>query len=281
MKILATGLSGLVGSRIFDLLKDKYKFDSSIEDITDKNLIQKRIEESDAPLALHLAAKADVDGCEDDKKYGEGGDAWKINVLGTQNVAEACAKTGKKLIYISTDFVFDGSKGDYVEDDTPNPINWYGKTKYEGEVKVQSLVKDFIIARIAYPYRKNFQKKDFARGLIEKIKNGNQLSMITDHIMTPTYIDDIATSLDVLFQKNQRGIFHVVGDQGITPYDAAILICKVFGFDNSKIQKGRREEFFKDRAPRGFNLYLRNDKIERLGIKMKTFEEGLHEIKNQ
>lgn len=283
MRILGTGLFGLVGSRVAELLSPKYELEFSKEDITDKDSIQKIIESSTSSFVLHLAAKTDVDGCEKDKEKGEEGDAWKINVLGTQNIADICAKSGKKLIYISTDFVFDGKKNTgYVEEDSPNPINWYGKTKYEGELRVQDSNCDFLIARIAYPYRANYdQKSDFARGLIEKIKNGAELSMITDHIMTPTYIDDIASALDTLIGKNESGIFHMVGDEAISPYDAAQIICKIFGFDKSKINETKREKFFQGRAPRGFNLYLKNDKIKRLGIKMRSFKEGILEIKNQ
>lgn len=283
MKILATGVYlSLVGSRITEVLKDKYEFDSSTEDITDKNLIQNRIRQSDAEIVLHLAAKTNVDGCEEDKSLGENGTAWKVNVNGTENIAQACLETNKKLIYISTDFVFDGQKeGGYVEEDIPNPVNWYGQTKYEGEKKVQSICKNHIIARIAYPYRVSGERVDFARGLIGKIRDSEFLPMIIDHVMTPTFIDDIANALDALLSKNQTGIFHVVGSQSVSPYEAALLICDIFGFEKSKIGKTTRQEFFKGRAPRGFKLILKNDKIKRLGINMKTFEEGLEEIKNQ
>lgn len=280
MKILATGLSGLVGSRIEELLKDKYEFDSSTEDVTDKNLITSRITSSDADIILHLAAKTDVDGCEKDEVLGEEGDAWRVNVIGTENVASACSNSNKKIIYISTDFIFDGKKeGGYEENDLPNPVNWYGTTKLEGEKMVQSCSSNYIIARIAYPYRKDFPKKDFLRGLIEKIKTGESLKMITDHIMTPTFIDDIAFALKTLIDTNENGVFHVVGSQAITPYETAILITKVFGFDKSNIGTTTREEYFKGKAMRGYNLYLKNDKIGKLGIKMKTLEEGLREIK--
>lgn len=282
MKILGTGLSGLVGSRIIELLSTKYEFDSSVEDITDKELIQEKIKSSDSQIVLHLAAKTDVDGCEKDKDLGEEGMAWKINVLGTKNIAEACSSTNKKLIYISTDFVFDGEKGSYVEEDEANPINWYGKTKLEGELAIQKTFSNFIIARISYPYRAKYDvKKDFARVLIDKLENNEPLAMVVDHTFNPTLIDDIAYALDSLIQQHQKGIFHVVGSESITPYEAAILISKEFGFDQSLIAKTTREEFFRGRASRGFNLSLKNDKIKRLGISMRTFKDGLKEIKKQ
>src|SRR3989344_9155773 len=165
MKILGTGLTGLVGSRIVELLSDSYEFENISRntgvDITDKEKIIEKIKSSDAAIVLHLAAKTDVDGCEKDKALGEIGDAWKINVEGTRNVADACRESRKKLIYVSTDFVFDGTREAYAEDDTPNPINWYGKTKYEGEKIVQNLLTPWLIVRIAYPYRASFAKLDF------------------------------------------------------------------------------------------------------------------------
>ena len=285
MKILGTGLTGLVGSRIVELLSDKNEFEnlsrSSGVDITDKNQVLERIKNSDAQVVLHLAAKADVDGCEGDKSLGREGEAWKINVEGTRNVADACLQTNKKLIYISTDFVFDGKKEVYQEDDIPSPINWYAQTKYEGEKTVQELKTSWIIARIAYPYRVNFVKPDFFRAIFNRLKNGEPVAAVTDHIFTPTYIDDIAFALDALLIGNYNGIFHVVGSQSLTPFDAANLIADKFELDKSKISKTTRSEFFNNRASRPFQLALKNDKITKLGIEMRTFEQGLIEVKSQ
>lgn len=286
MKIIATGLSGLVGSRIEELLRDKYQFenlslDRSI-DITDSEKIISLITSSNASLVLHLAAKTDVDGCQKDISQGTNGQAWKINVEGTRNVINACARSGKKLIYVSTDFVFDGKKEKpYSEEDTPNPINWYGQTKYEGEKLVSSSSLSWMILRLAYPYRANFQKKDFARVLIDRLKNGEKVSLITDHIITPTFIDDLPSVLHKIIESNSIGIFHAVGSQFITPFEAGNLIAEIFNFDKRLLEKTTREDFFKDKAPRPFHLALENDKIQKLGIKMKTFKEGLEEIRKQ
>src|SRR3989344_7835855 len=172
MKILGTGLRGLVGWRVVELLQDRYEFEYSDIDLTDREEIGNKIKSSSAQIVLHLAAKTDVDGCEKDKVLGENGDAWKINVVGTKNVADACLETNKKLIYISTDFVFDGEKESYTEEDIPNPINWYAETKYEGERIVQSLSNPWIILRIAYPYRASFTKNDFFRAILGRLQKG-------------------------------------------------------------------------------------------------------------
>jgi dTDP-4-dehydrorhamnose reductase len=288
MKILGTGLTGLVGSRIVELLKDKYEFEnlsrSSGVDISDKNQVLEKIKNSDAQIVLHLAAKTDVDECEKDKLLGQNGEAWKINVEGTSNVANACSEANKKLIYISTDFVFDGANppvDGYSEEDTPNPINFYAQTKYEGEKIIQSLKTPWIIVRIAYPYRANFIKKDFFRAILGNLREGRLVTAVTDHIFSPTFIDDIASGLDVLISSNSQGIFHVVGSQSLTPFSAANLIAYEFKLDKSKIKETKRSEFFGNRAPRPFQLALKNAKIAKLGVNMRTFEEGMREIKSQ
>ncbi len=288
MKILGTGLTGLVGSRIVELLKDKYEFESISRstgiDIEDKNGVLEKIKFSDASIVLHLAAKTDVDGCEKDKSSGEEGEAWRINVEGTSNVADACLTSNKKLIYVSTDFVFDGanpSAGGYSEEDIPNPINWYAKTKYEGEKIIQNLKIPWIIVRIAYPYRANFPKLDFCRTILERLKKKLPIAAVADHVFTPTLIDDISFALDALISDNSQGVFHAVGNQSLTPYEASLMIAKIFNFDQNLISKTTRAEFFKDRAPRPFQLKLKNDKIQGLEIRMSTFEEGLRKIKDQ
>ncbi|OGH37522.1 MAG: hypothetical protein A3B44_02925 [Candidatus Levybacteria bacterium RIFCSPLOWO2_01_FULL_38_21] len=287
MKILGTGLSGLVGSRIEELLRDKYQFeDLSLAtgvDITDSEKIISLVTSSNASLVLHLAAKTDVDGCEKDKEQGTNGDAWKINVEGTRNIVDACCKSGKKIIYISTDYVFNGdSQKAYEEEDKPAPVNWYARTKLEGEKIVKNCTTSYIIARIAYPYRAIFEKKpDFARTILQRLMSRQPIIAVSDRIMTPTFIDDIAKALDVLMKNEALGIFHVVGSQYISPFDTALSIADTFGFDKSLVQKTTREEYFRNRAPRPFYLALKNDKIQKLGLKMKTFEEGILEIKKQ
>lgn len=286
MKILGTGLQGLVGSRIVELLSPLHTFEnisrSTGVDITNAEQVKKAIEQSSAEVVLHLAAKADVDGCEKEKDLGENGEGWRINVGGTQNVANACETFGKKLIYISTDFIFDGEKEYYTESDEPNPINWYAQTKYEGEKVVQNMQTPWLIFRIAYPFGPKFEKKhDFVRAFYELLKSGRNVSFVTDHFMTPTYIDDVAAALDALFKHNATGIYHVVGSQFITPYDCAQHIEKTFLSSLGEIGQTTRAEFFKGRAQRPFRLQLKNDKIRQLGVEMSTFDQGLEKLKTK
>lgn len=285
MKVLGTGLSGLVGSRVVELLSGEYEFeDLSLTtgvNIINYNDLLDRFKNSKASVILHMAAKTDVDGCEDDKILLEEGSAWMVNVEGTQNIVEAAKKTGKRVVYISTDFVFDGTKEFYTEQDEPNPVSWYATTKHEGEKVVKRSGLSYAIVRIAYPYRPHFrEKKDFVRRMLEKMGKGEKIFALTDHIFTPTFIDDIAVSLSLILKKDTEGIYHVVGSQSLTTYDAAKLIAKIFGL-KANIEAMTRSVYFKDRAFRPFKLVLKNDKITKLGVKMKRFDEGLLEMKKQ
>lgn len=287
MKIIGTGLSGLVGSRIVELLSS-YEFEDISRktgtDIADKDAVLSRIETSEAPVILHMAAFTNVDGAEEQKNLGEESDAWKINVVGTENVVKAAEATGKKLIYISTDFVFDGNNtptGGYTEEDTPHPINWYAATKYEGEKKVQAAQIPWIIIRIAYPYRAQFEKNDFFRAMKNRLAQGQPIAAITDHTYCPTFIDDIAPALNALIMHNATGIYHVTGNQSLSPYNAAIDIAEIFDLDKNLISTTTRAEYFKDKALRPFDLSMNNGKIKSLGVSMIGFEQGLEEIKGQ
>lgn len=285
MKILGTGLSGLLGTRIVELLSD-FEFTSlsrtSGVNITDYEALENHIKKFKGKFVLHMAAKADVDGCEKDKELGESGEAWQINVNGTENIADLCRRYGKKIIYISTDFVFDGEKNAgefYAEEDAPHPVNWYGETKYKGELATIQSGAESVILRIAYPYGiSSSSKKDFVRIIADRLKNGQPVKAVTDHIFVPTFIDDIAFAIKKIVEENLQGIFHVVGSSSLTPYDAAYAIAKITGSNPSIIEKTTRSEFFSGRALRPFNLHLSNDKIKNLGISMSSFEEGIEKM---
>lgn len=283
--ILGTGLSGLVGTRVVELLGDKYDFhDLSYAtgcDITNSDQVLEQFKESSSDTVLHMAAMTDVDRCEDDKILGEESAAWTINVTGTQNIVEAAKKTTKRIIYISTDFVFNGTKDFYKEDDEPDPINWYARTKYEGEKLVATSNLNFAIVRLSYPYRSDFpQRLDFVRRIIQKAKEDGEIKALADHIFTPTFIDDITDALDVLFESQTIGIFHVVGSESLTPLAATEKIKEIFDI-KAKVIPVTREAYFNGRAYRPCKLALKNDKITKLGIHMSKFTQGLIEVKRQ
>jgi len=288
-QVIGIGLNGLVGSRVTEILSEKIELipmsSTTGVDITKPETLVTIKKYAKANFILHMAAKTDVDGCEKDSELGEASDAWRINVGGAANVAEIARETGKKIIYISTDFVFDGKKSEgeeYAETDQPAPVNYYAETKFEGERKVEESGADFAIVRLAYPYRAKFDPKtDFMRAIKNRLEQGQPVKGVTDHIFCPTFIDDFALALFTIIENDAMGIYHTVGAQGLSPFEASVIIAETFGLDKGLISETVREEFFKDRAHRPFNLALSNAKIETLGVRMRGFEECLQLIKSE
>lgn len=273
MKVALSGANGLVGSRIIELLKNDFQFVPLYQkecDITKENDVYNFFNNYQFDFFLHLAAYTNVDGAEKERDK-----AYQINVLGTKNIFQLCQAKKVKLIYISTDFVFDGQNPPYDENSKPNPIGYYGETKYQGE----KIVKDkAMIVRIAYPYRAYFEaKKDFVRSIIEKLKNKQRLTMIIDGKMTPTFIDDIAYGLKHLIKNFTPEIFHLVGPDSLSPYEAAKLIAKVFNLDQNLIEKISYQEYMKNRARRP--QYSQVQSTKNNFFQMKSFEKGLTTIK--
>lgn len=285
MNILGTGLSGLVGSRIVELLSPRHTFeDLSLEtgiDITDYHVVNSRVEASKAAWVFHFAAYTDVQGAEKEKSKGHDSLAWKINVMATENIVAACKKTGKKIVYVDTDYAFDGKKKEqYTEEDTPHPLGWYATTKYEGAKRVLALGNQSLVIRIANPYRADpIGKKDFVHKMLERLQSKSPIVGATDQVFTPTYIDDIAGALDALIRADTHGLYHVVGSTALSPYEAGKLIAVVWRLPESLVQETTFAQFFSGRAAIPQYADLSNAKIQKLGVRMRTFEEGLREIK--
>ncbi len=283
LKIALTGADGLVGSRIVELLKNDFEFipiPQTKMDITNVEQIQNVLKEVEFDIFFHLAAFTNVPGAETNKEL-----CFKINVEGTRNVFDFVSGKNKKFIYVSTDFVFDGTSPPYNEDSLPNPIGVYASSKYEGEKIVNPLRQladggQAMIVRIAYPYRTSFElKKDFFRTFKFYLENSKPLLMIADSLMTPTFIDDIANGLKYLFNNYKPEIYHLVGSQSISPYEAALKVAETFNLDKSLIEKTTYEEYIKGKAKLPQFATIKSNKNN--FWKMKTFVEGLEEIKKQ
>ncbi len=291
-KIIGTGLSGLVGSRIVELLKDKYEFidfslDSGVNVLDKENLATAFEKHKDAVAVLHLAAFTDTNAAWE-QKGDKTGLCYRLNVDGTQNILDLAQKFNQYLIYISTDFVFDGTQTTpYMETDTPNPIEWYGETKYLGEKLIlDSGYPNFNISRITYPYRANFETKvDIIRKVLAKLKNSEEVKMFSDQVCTYTFIDDIAASLGYFLENKNTGIYHLVGSSSHSPYEMAKLVASTFGFDQSPVKPSSLEDYIKSQPggsrPWQKTLVTSNQKATSIGLSFKTLEKGLEEIKKQ
>ena len=290
-KIIGTGLSGLVGSRIKELLNDRFEFvDFSLDtgvNILDRQSLEIAFEaNADATAVIHMAAFTDTNAAWE-QRGDKSGLCYQLNVEGTRNILDLCHKNNKFLTYISTDFVFDGTKDTpYFETDVPNPIEWYGETKYLGEKLIIESGHCANISRITYPYRAKFDPKpDIIRKVIDKLATGQEVKMFSDQICTYTFIDDIAASLGYFFENKNEGIYHLVGSSSHSPYEMALLVAEVFGFDQTNVFQNSLEEYIKSQPegsrPWQKTLITSNQKAVSLGLKFSTLEQGLRIVKSQ
>ncbi len=275
LKIAISGSTGLIGSRIQELLSDAFEFIPLLQsqvDITNKERVSDFLKDLDFDLFLHLAAYTNVEKAEEEKEL-----AYKVNVEGTKNVLEATLDKSKQFIYISTGYVFDGFNPPYFEDAEPNPLGYYGQTKYEGEQVVGGLG---MIVRIDTPYRAAYEARtDFFRTMLNLLKKGKELKLISDIRMTPTFIDDLAMALKHLVLNFSPEIYHIVGADSMSPYKSVLQLVKVFSLDKKLIKQTTAEEFSKGRAKRAKFLDMKSKKNN--FYQMRSLEEGLLEIKKQ
>ena len=216
---------------------------------------------------IHTAALTNVDHCERDKRL-----AWNINVEGTKHIAETARKINAKLIYISTDYVFDGNKGMYKEDEPTNPIDYYGETKLEGEKLVKNL-RDCIIVRPSVLYGENPVKLNFVSWVINELKKGNGINIVKDQFNTPTLADNLAELILELIEKEENGIFHASGSERINRYDFALRIAEIFDWDKGLIKPITSDQL-NWIAKRPMDSSLDTSKISRIK-KPLNIEEGL------
>lgn len=287
-KILITGGSGLLGSNIaklatlkFDVYATYNKNEVSMEDIhffqidlTKKEQLVK-IELIRPNFIIHCAALTTVDYCE-----GHPNEAYIQNVLVSVHIAEIARKIGAYLIHISTDSVFDGTTGDYKENDIPNPINIYGRTKLEAEQKISSIHSHSCIVRTnIYGWNKR-DKFSLAEWMLNKLTNNEELPALKDIYFSPILVNDLAEALFKLQEIKYAGIIHIAGSEICSKLDFAYMIAEVFDLDKSLIKPVNIHEL-ELKAPRGKNISLNVSKAERiLKERLPKVKEGLKKMKN-
>ncbi len=253
MKFLITGASGLYGSKLAQtaLAKNYEVYSSDILDISIYgNFVKLDISNNAAvndafkkikpDFVIHAATLTDVDRCELNKEL-----AWKVNVEGTKNILEATKKAGSFLIYISTDYIFSGEKGNYKETDTPDPINYYGLTKLKAEQFVISQLDSYFIARpsVIYGSTPAAGKVNFALWLIETLQKGEKVKIVTDQWNTPTLNSNLADMTLEVAERKLTGIFHLCGATRVSRFEFAELIAEQFGLDESLIEPVESSQF--------------------------------------
>jgi len=241
MKVLLIGCSGLLGKKLHSTLSENgFNVYASFHqnsisdkncfplDITQKDDVENIIKTPHPDVVVHAAAYSNVDDCETNKHT-----AYDINVQGTKNIAHTTEQMNAKLVYISTDYVFDGKTGSYKEGDTTNPINYYGQTKLEGEDAVKSICSHYIICRTSVIYGAN--KSNFATWAIDQLKNGITINIVTDQFVSPTLNSDLSEQIIALINNDEQGIFHTAGFERISRYDFCGNVADVFDLDEKLI----------------------------------------------
>lgn len=252
MKLLITGASGLYGSKLAQLALAKgiEVYSSDIQslsvygnfvklDISGKIQVDEAFKTIKPDVVVHAATLTDVDKCETNKEL-----AWKINVEGTRNIVEAAKNADSFLIYISTDYVFSGEKGNYKEADKPDPINYYGLTKLKAEEIVQTLPEYFIgRPSVIYGSTPAAGKVNFALWLIETLRKGERVKIVTDQWNTPTLNTNLSEMTLEVIGRRLTGIYHTCGATRVSRLDFAEQIADAFDLDKSLIDSVLSSQF--------------------------------------
>jgi dTDP-4-dehydrorhamnose reductase len=284
MKILVIG-EGLLGRRCLELYKTKHEVigayftlptDVDVPhfqlDITSKRDVTELFNKTKPDAVIHSAAFTNVDRGETEKET-----AYKVNVEGSRNVALASEKIKAKLVYISTDYVFDGKKGLYKETDPTSPLNYYGLTKLKGEEEVNSICTNYVIARTSVLYGKG--RKNFATWILDELRKEKKVKIVKDQIVSPTLNTDLAIQLLTLIEEDKKGIFHTAGGERINRYDFAQKLAEVFHLNQELIQPVTSEEL-NWTAKRPSDSSLDTTKISRIKKPLKV-EESLIKLKGE
>jgi dTDP-4-dehydrorhamnose reductase len=234
-RILVIGAKGMLGRDLVEALYSLFRADEVFGwdideiDIQEENNTIAKVESLQPGIVINVAAYTDVDGCESN-----GEKAFAVNAEGMRHVALGAARCGSKVVYLSTDYIFDGKKEKpYLEDDLPNPLNVYGRSKLRGEQYVQELAKDSLIVRTEWLYGKH--GNNFVTSILRQAGEKRALSVVNDQIGLPTYTIDLSKAISLLIEQDARGIFHVANSDPCSWYDYAQMILKLSGIKRVEV----------------------------------------------
>lgn len=277
MKVLVTGVKGQLGYDVVNELTKRGHTAIGVDidemDITDKHSVQIVIEKTKPDAVIHCAAWTAVDLAEDENKIAL---VRAVNTDGTRNIAEICKKLNCKMMYISTDYVFNGQGTEPWEPDCKDyePLNVYGQTKLGGELAVANLLEKYFIVRIAWVFGVN--GNNFIKTMLNVGKKYDELTVVNDQIGTPTYTYDLARLLVDMIETEKYGYYHATNEGGyISWYDFACEIFKQAGY-NTKVKPVTTEEYGLSKAKRPFNSRLDKSKLIENGFKpLPTWQDAL------
>ena len=264
MKLLITGASGLLGQKVTQLsLEEGHDVYSTYKehptnlgnptklDLTDQNQVLRIINTLKPEAIIHTAAYTNVDDCEINQDL-----AWKINAEATKNIAEASAKISAHLTYVSTDYIFDGKKGSYTEQDGTNPISYYAFTKLKGEEAVKKHANTWCIARpsVLYGWGPKY-KLNFATWLIINLQQRKEVKVLTDQYVSPTLNTNLADMLLEITERKITGILHTAGATRVSRHEFALKLAEVFNLNIDLVKPAKMNEMpWRAKRPRDSSL---------------------------
>ena len=296
MKILLTGANGLLGQKLVELIvkeneheliatargknrlpiKEGYTYQAL--DITNKSEVATVIDKYKPDAVINTAAMTNVDQCELEKAAG-----WDANVNSVAYLIEACEANNCYLLHLSTDFIFDGTKGPLTENEKPNPVNYYGDGKLAAENLVINSNLKWAMARtvLVYGVVSDMSRSNIILWVKNSLENGKPINVVDDQWRTPTLAEDLAMGCYLIVKKQAEGIYNISGKDLLTPYDMAIKVRDYFNLDGSLISRADSSTFSQP-AKRPLKTGFIIDKAKKyLGYNPHSFDKGIEIVSNQ
>jgi dTDP-4-dehydrorhamnose reductase len=278
-KALIIGSSGALGKVLFNDLSKHFevygtykekRLDGLIKlDIARKNEVKSLIEEIKPSLIVILSAKTNVEECEKNKE-----ECDLINFKSVENILDV--SEGKKIVFISTDAIFDGEKEIYSEEDSPNPQNNYGNSKLLAEKVIISKSRDYLIIRTSRLFGENCGK--FINKILENLKNGKEVFVPKENYGNFTYIPSLSKVITDLILNKKKGIYHACGEKKTSLEEAAFKIAEIFNLDQSLIHLVDKDYF--NKVVKRPSVVLDTNKLKKENLEVTGLEEGLRKFKN-
>jgi dTDP-4-dehydrorhamnose reductase len=294
-RVVVTGSNGLLGQKVAELLSQSQSYSlhltSSQEepvlvsdqapyvrmDVTDRRQVSKVIDEIGPDTIINTAAVTNVDFCENNREA-----AWKVNVVGVENLVHAAKLTGAHVIQVSTDYIFDGKAGPYAEEDRPNPISYYGRTKLAAEnlLRTSNVPHTIVRTMVLYGHARKV-KPNFALWLIRELQEGRPVNVVSDQVGSPTLADDLGYGIVKILELKKSGVYNISGPDIVSRYDFAREIAKAFKF-NAKLITPVKTASLNQPAPRPLKsgFIILKAQVE-LNLAMSAMAAGLLILRNQ
>ncbi|WP_022834565.1 SDR family oxidoreductase [Salisaeta longa] len=293
-RVLITGANGLVGQALVRRLSREPTFDVLATarddalrvpgvscgyaplDVTNQAAIDDLFAAFTPTVVVHCAAITQVGVCAEQRT-----DCWATNATAVADLADACRRHGARMVHLSTDFVFDGARGPYDETARPDPVNYYGRSKLAGENALRDAgFSQWSIARTVLVYGTGhaLSRANIALWVVQQLRAGETLHVVTDQLRTPTYVEDLALGIERIIRREATGVYHLSGPEMASVYAFAVAVAETFGLDTSRVVPVESDFF--DAAPRPPRTGFVIEKARReLGYRPLAIRDGLQALK--